>query len=697
MKKNNFLTKAFTLLFVALFSLTGARAATEDLTVYDGTVQNSIVPVEGSQVGSYDLIRSQFIIPQRDLSVLAKGKISSLIFYATQDVVNWYKEAKFRVYLEEVDEEVFEETGYSWNRHYEYHSWNNSSVVYGPDNLAINGNQLIITLTTPFTYSGNKNLLIGIYQTARNTSNTSTFYGQTVAGASLGSTGNDDPTQQNFIPKTTFRFTPGFIPNPVTVSTSIITRTDITGNPKEVKATLSWQNTIECDSYEVRYRTKRPIYSEDFDDGIPSDWTVWKKGEVPTSTSAFSNGWGIYRGQAASYSWYEDEGAIDADNWLISPPLELGGILKFDVSAITAWHDIYEVKIATTATIADVTDFTIPVRPLTPGIKGTQDFDLEAYKGQTGYIAIHHKNNDGHYINIDNFELSSGHTWKKLTTTDKSIQLSGLLPDLEYEYVVTGIKSGLRGETENLSFTTPHVDDIILPDDQDNEDLIYDVAKVAKDKSIKYNAFLEKRSFVDNEIWNTLSLPFDVTVTGSPFEGALIYSVKDRSSVDNTGLLTLRIDPLDNTATLKAGTPYLITWEGAKGLYEPMFSQVTFKNETHDVIGSVAGGTTIAFKPNFNLLQYKAENKSILFLNNNNLYHVGVNSRIKPQRGYFEVSGGNGVRGLSFEICEDDADGINDVNANLNGSENIYNVAGQRLGKMQKGINIVNGKKIIIK
>ena len=29
--------------------------------------------------------------------------------------------------------------------------------------------------------------------------------------------------------------------------------------------------------------------------------------------------------------------------------------------------------------------------------------------------------------------------------------------------------------------------------------------------------------------------------------------------------------------------------------------------------------------------------------------------------------------------------------------EGIFNLAGQRLGKMQKGINIVNGKKVIVK
>ncbi|MBR4130553.1 MAG: hypothetical protein IKU02_06485 [Bacteroidaceae bacterium] len=45
-----------------------------------------------------------------------------------------------------------------------------------------------------------------------------------------------------------------------------------------------------------------------------------------------------------------------------------------------------------------------------------------------------------------------------------------------------------------------------------------------------------------------------------------------------------------------------------------------------------------------------------------------------------------------------DPDGINGVKADENyQSTGIYNLAGQRLQKMQKGINIVNGKKIIIK
>ena len=54
-----------------------------------------------------------------------------------------------------------------------------------------------------------------------------------------------------------------------------------------------------------------------------------------------------------------------------------------------------------------------------------------------------------------------------------------------------------------------------------------------------------------------------------------------------------------------------------------------------------------------------------------------------------------GVKSFFTLLDDDDPTGIENVNVNLNNSENIYNVAGQRLSKMQKGINIINGKKIL--
>jgi hypothetical protein len=51
----------------------------------------------------------------------------------------------------------------------------------------------------------------------------------------------------------------------------------------------------------------------------------------------------------------------------------------------------------------------------------------------------------------------------------------------------------------------------------------------------------------------------------------------------------------------------------------------------------------------------------------------------------------------SFVISFDDATGISDIipEAKENRTHLIYNIGGQRLNKPQKGLNIVNGKKII--
>lgn len=676
MKKNNFLTKAFTLLFVLLFNLTGARAIVTHTVYATSTTENTIVPVNGATIGS-SYGRSQFIIPKEQLSIMAGGKITNMYFHAVQDVVNWYGNNKFDVYVSETDASTISS----------YQTWSSLTLVYS-GKIAINGHQLIIDFNAPFSYSGNKNLLIGFKQTAHGDNAASTFYGATVNNASIGGTTNysgqdGTATQRNFIPRTTFVYIPGFIPTNEAVTTNVAPVTTITGEPDAVSATITWEG--DADSYEVRYRTKRPLYAQDFSSN-PTGWTIRK------GNSAYGNGWIRENGMMASYSWYGGT-KYQADNWLISPQVELGGILKYDCS-VSAWHDIYEVRVSTTG-IAE-TDFTQEIRPLTPGIPGTEDYDLAAYSGKKGYIAFHHVNYDGYWIDIDNVELSAGHAWKTATTTTNSVVLPRLTPDVDYEYVIIGIKHDdvnnvdVRGETANLTFSTPHAKDIILSDDESNEELIYDVAGKT------YNAYLESRTFRDNGIWNTLALPFDVTVANSPFSDALIYTVLDRSSVDNTGLLTLRIDPLQPT-TLKAGTPYLITWEGAKTVYEPNFSSVTFKNETHEVTGSVTGGTTIVFKPNFNYLDFEAADPSVLFLSNNNLYSAGKGAKIKPQRGYFQTSDGSPVRGMVFELVDEET-AIESVNGAFNNNP-WYDLNGRKLtGKpVQKGIYINNGKKTIIK
>ena len=68
-------------------------------------------------------------------------------------------------------------------------------------------------------------------------------------------------------------------------------------------------------------------------------------------------------------------------------------------------------------------------------------------------------------------------------------------------------------------------------------------------------------------------------------------------------------------------------------------------------------------------------------------------SKLAPGKAY--LNDGAGVKAFFFEF-DDDATGINSLTPALSEGEGaIYNLAGQRLHKMQKGINIVNGKKIL--
>ena len=62
-------------------------------------------------------------------------------------------------------------------------------------------------------------------------------------------------------------------------------------------------------------------------------------------------------------------------------------------------------------------------------------------------------------------------------------------------------------------------------------------------------------------------------------------------------------------------------------------------------------------------------------------------------KAYLELEEGSGIKGFIFNF-DDNGTGIKAIDSVTIGNA-IYNVAGQRLNKMQKGINIVNGKKVL--
>ena len=247
---------------------------------------------------------------------------------------------------------------------------------------------------------------------------------------------------------------------------------DVAVTPLHNSATIEWKG--ESDSYEVKYRTATtlsdtPTFFEDFEDleegALPEGWTtIDNDGDGNTWSTHTNTGTGNYSthsGDGVAISASYSGAPLTPDNWLITPKISLGGGVGVWMSAQDSnWSDEHvALYVSTEATIADVSDF-VEIMPETvvTGEYVQYTADLTAYEGQEGYIAIRHFNcTDMFVLNVDDFGVypaAPAGEWITITTTDTSVELTGLDPDTKYDYMITGIKGESSASTEIASFTT---------------------------------------------------------------------------------------------------------------------------------------------------------------------------------------------------------------------------------------------------
>jgi len=166
------------------------------LTVNDGTATNSVVPVYGTWVDG--TVCSQFIIPAATLETIQYGIINQMTFYAGTDKP--WTNAEFEVYMAEVDNSTISAIV----------DWTTMTKVMNAAHLEVSNNIMVVTLDNPYQYLGG-NLMIGVLETQSGTWGGSSFYGISATGASMGGQ-TSSPSQQNFLPKTTFNYIPGEAP-----------------------------------------------------------------------------------------------------------------------------------------------------------------------------------------------------------------------------------------------------------------------------------------------------------------------------------------------------------------------------------------------------------------------------------------------------------------------------------------------------
>ena len=202
-----------------------------------------------------------------------------------------------------------------------------------------------------------------------------------------------------------------------------------------------------------------------------------------------------------------------------------------------------------------------------------------------------------------------------------------------------------------------------------------DVANVTMTRSIK-------------EGFNTVVLPFDLTssqVQTAFGTGTEVYAFSEYSSDPNN--VTINFDKVV-AGTISANVPVLL--KATQASTEQVFEGVQVVAPTTDV--QVAGNNVI-FKGIYAPITVA---EGDYFIGNDALCESAGTTSLKAFRAYIDAQESAGVRmfigGIEIET------GINAIdNGQLTIDNAIYNLAGQRMSKIQKGVNIVNGKKMVVK
>jgi len=214
---------------------------------------------------------------------------------------------------------------------------------------------------------------------------------------------------------------------------------------------------------------------------------------------------------------------------------------------------------------------------------------------------------------------------------------------------------------------------------------------------------LGNRTLYKDDSWNTLCLPFNVTINNGILYGAEARTLSSATFADGTLTLTFS-DPVNE---LQAGVPYIIRWDEDSDLENPNFGSVTLNTALNPVTDNV----WIDFVGNYEAVSLSADDRTVLYLGTNNtLYYPHADMTIGLCRARFVLKNGltagdktSEVRAFVLNFGEGEETGIKslspDPSPSREGSDYWHTLDGRRLaGKpTHAGVYIINGKKVVTK
>ena len=276
-------------------------------------------------------------------------------------------------------------------------------------------------------------------------------------------------------------------------------------------------------------------------------------------------------------------------------------------------------------------------------------------------------------------------------------------PQSEWTLCTVNITNAIGAVTIQLNSTNrAYVDEIMLTasyqqlalvNNGDNTAAISDAAASGK----KCNVTLADRILYKDGEWNTICLPFDVTLANSPLAGATAKTLDDATMTGTTVSLTFGSE----VSRLEAGVPYIIKWEGdgTDNIENPVFNGVTVVNRSEAERTIEKAGGKVKFIGYYDAFTINTPaNDDIYYMTaGNTLKHTGKERTLKACRAYFQFSAAAAPHQIVLNF-NDVVTGIATADF-TDKTDAWYDLNGRRLYQKptMKGLYIHGGKKVVVK